>query len=239
MKKPKISVCIPAHNAELWISESIDSIINQTFTEWEIIVCNDASTDSTELILKHYANLLGDKFKYFSSLENKGIAKCRNFCNMQAEGEIICVQDADDISPKDRLDKTFKFFKRHDTVDLSYGDCQYIDHTGRPFHQVNADPFEFDRLKLENWIQHPTVAYRKEAVMKVPYRKECRVIDDWFLYYDFHKAGLKIAPMNEVLSFYRVLKTSVSRSPEKAKEIADMKAKFLEEASADLSPVGS
>lgn len=240
MKNPKISVCIPVHNAELWLAESIQSIIDQTFTDWQIILYDDASTDTTLKVMKFFSEKYPDKIKYWvNHSESKGIASARNFCNEKAQGEIICVQDADDISHKERLQKTWDFFKRHKKVDLTYGTCQYIDVLGRPFHEVKADPFDFERLKVENWIQHPTVAYRREAVLEVPYRKECKVIDDWFLYYDFHKAGKKIMPMEDTLAFYRVLKTSVSRSPEKAQETEAMKQKFREEANACPSPVGS
>jgi teichuronic acid biosynthesis glycosyltransferase TuaG len=239
VSKPKISVCIPVHNAELWLAESIQSIADQTFKDWEIVCVNDNCSDSSIKIMKHFGKLLGDKFKRIEHLTNQGIGASRNEANAKASGEIICVQDADDISHKDRLQKTWDFFKRHSKVDLTYGTCQYIDMLGRPFHEVKSEPFDFDRIKKENYIQHPTVAYRRDVVLEVPYRKECKVIDDWFLYYDFHKAGKKIMPMQDTLAFYRVLKSSVSRSPEKAQEIEVMKKKFLEEANADTCIVGS
>lgn len=246
MKKPKISVAIPVHNAELWLAESIQSIIDQTFTDWEICIFDDGSKDSSRKVINHYMKLLGEKMVVHTAAPNGnhyvgqpyGIGSARTFCNQIASGEIICVQDADDISHKERLEKTWKFFQRHKNVDLTYGTCQYIDFLGRPFGEVKSEEFDFEVLRKENYIQHPTVAYRREAVLEVPYRKECKVIDDWFLYLDFHKAGKKIAPMTDTLAFYRVLKTSVSRSPEKANEIAEMKKKFLEEANADSVSVG-
>lgn len=237
---PKISVCIPVHNAELWLAESIQSIIDQTFTEWEIVIFLDACTDSSIKIAEHFIEKYPEKISFWINDEaSVGIGIARNHCIKESKGEIICVQDADDVSHKERLDKVWKFFKRHDKVDLTYGTCQYVDVLGRPFHQVNSEPFDFERICQENYIQHPTVAYRREAILEVPYRADCRVIDDWFLYYDFHKAGKKIMPMEDTLAFYRVLASSVSRSPEKAAEIESMKKKFLEEASANLSPVGS
>lgn len=237
-KTPKISVCIPAYNAELWLAETIQSIIDQTFTDWEIVIVDDGSTDSTDKIIDHFEGILGDKLIRATNCQNQGIALTRNTANGMAAGEIICVQDGDDISQKDRLANTWKFFQRHKDVDLTYGTCQYIDMLGRPFKEVPAEDFDFERLKKENWIQHPTVAYRRQAILDVPYRPDCRVIDDWFMYYDMHKAGKKISPMTDTLAFYRVLKSSVSRSPEKAEEIIKMKTKFLEEANADSLPVG-
>lgn len=236
MKQPKISVCIPVYNGELYLTESIQSIIDQTFTDWEIIVVNDNSTDFTSEICFHFQKLLGDKFKYVSHSENLGIAVSRNNAVNVSSADIICVQDADDLSHKERLQKVFDYFKRHKKIDLVFGSCQYVDALGRPFHQVEAQPFLIERLRKENWIQHPTVAYRKKAFQEVGgYRPECKVIDDWFLYYDFWKHGKVLDGMNDVLAFYRVLPTSVSRSPEKSEEIKKMKEKFLKEANADTS----
>jgi teichuronic acid biosynthesis glycosyltransferase TuaG len=233
-KTPKISVCIPAHNAELWLAQAIQSIIGQSFEDWEIVCVDDSSTDTTAKIIEFYAKELGNKFKGVNQLstaeEPAGIAFTRNMANVLATGEIICVQDADDMSHKDRLKNTWGFFKRHKAVDLIYGHCQYIDALNRPYHMIHAEPFDFERLKVENWIHHPTVAYRRKAVLDVPYRADCKVIDDWFLYYDFYKAGKKIAPLPEVLAFYRSLPSGVSRNPEKEKLITEMKEKFLAEA---------
>jgi len=69
----------------------------------------------------------------------------------------------------------------------------------------------------------------------VKYREECDVVDDWFLYYDFVKAGMKIGWVEDVLCFHRELKTGVSLSPAKREKIMAMKEKFLKEANADLS----
>jgi len=236
---PKISVCMPAQNAELWIAESIQSIIDQSFKDWELIIVDDGSTDATPVIIQHFVNK-DDRIKAFGIEDRKGIGHARNVAAGLSSGKIICVQDADDVSHRDRLKNTWAFFKRHPKVDLTYGACQYIDPLSKPFHVVQAEPFDFQRLKKENWIQHPTVAYRAEAFEEIQYRPECRVIDDWFLYFDFHKAGKKIQPMTDVLSFYRVLPTSVSRSKEKADLVNATKELFLKEAAAyeDSRPVG-
>lgn len=230
-KSLKISVCIPVRNAELWLAETIDSILNQTIEEWEIVIVDDASTDATREIIANYVEKYPEKINGHLFEEQQGIAICRNKAVEIAKADIICVQDADDISHKDRLKKTYEYLKRHKKCDLVYGACQYIDPISKPFHMVQAEPFDFERLKLENWIQHPTVAYRKSSFLKVGgYRPECRVIDDWFLYFDFYKKGMKIEPMEDVLAFYRFLPTSVSRNEEKQKEVAEMKKKFREEA---------
>lgn len=231
-KHPKISVCIPVHNGELYLAEAIESIIDQSFKDWEIIVCDDGSTDSTRELLEHYAVTLGDKIDGVLHTENKGIASARNSANRMARGEIICVQDSDDISHKDRLKKTWKYFQRHKDIDLMYGAYQYIDQFGKPLAQENAVPFDEKTLLKHNYIAHPTVAYRKKSVIK--YRESCRVLDDWFFYADMLKKGRKFGYVEDVLSFYRILNTGVSRSEEKKKEVTEMRERFLNEANPGL-----
>lgn len=225
---PKISVCLPIHNSESWLAEAIESIIDQTFKDWEIVTFNDGSTDTTAQVIAHYRRTLGDRWGWegSSSIGSQGIAKARNWCNDHAKGEIIVVQDSDDISHKDRLKKTWNYFKRHKDIDLVYGSYQYMDVFGKPFDDVKAKPFDFEEWKENNYIPHPTVAYRKKGML--PYRKECKVLDDLFLYLDYHKAGKKIGNMDDILAFYRIRNSSVSNSKEK--EIEEMRKVFRAEA---------
>ena len=228
-KHPKISVCIPVHNGELFLAEAIESIVDQTFEDWEIIICDDGSTDSTKQILAHYAAKLADKIDGVIHTEQRGIARARNAANRMARGEIICVQDADDVSQKDRLKNVWKYFQRHKQVDIMYGSFQYISNVGRPLAQEPVVPFDKDRIKKHNFIAHPTVSYRKKSL--IPYREDCKVLDDWFLYLDMVLAGKKFGWVDDVLAFYRVLPTSVSRSEEKRQEVAEMRERFLSETS--------
>jgi glycosyltransferase involved in cell wall biosynthesis len=205
----------------------VESIKAQTFTDWEIVVVDDGSTDTTEMVLQHYKRELGEQFSYEKSGMNLGIARTRNRANQIASGKVICVQDADDLSQKDRLKKTWKYFERHKDVDLIYGAYQYIDLFGKPGEREDAKPFVFEDWSNHNYIAHPTVAYRKELTLKVPYRDDCRVLDDLFLYMDVHKAGLKIAHLEDTLAFYRIRAASVSQS--KVREIEEFREKFRRE----------
>lgn len=234
---PKISICIPVYNSEIWFAQAIDSIESQTFTDWEILVYDDGSTDNIELLYAHYKKKLGDKFKLFYGEKNQGIAHARNYLVTYARGDVICVQDADDMSQKDRLKRTWDYFKRHKKIDLIYGGYQIVDAIDRPTRELPGKPFDFEEMKRHNYIAHGTVAYRKKSFNKIKYREECEVIDDWFLYYDFVKAGMNIGWIEEVVCFHRELDTGVSLAPEKREKIIQMKEKFLKEANADLSAV--
>jgi glycosyltransferase involved in cell wall biosynthesis len=234
----KISVCIPVYNSEIWFSQAVESIISQTFKDWEIVVVDDGSTDNIKILLDHYKLELGEQFKYRAFSRSRGIAQSRNDACSLASGEIICVQDADDVSHKDRLKLTWDFMKRKKKIDLVYGGFQIIDALDRPTQEIPGRPFNFEDLKKHNYIGHGSVAYRKSSFDKVKYREECDVIDDWFLYYDFVKAGMNIGWMEDILYFHRELNTGVSLSPEKREKIIAMKEKFYQEANnVDLSAV--
>jgi len=235
----KISVCIPCHNAEIWFAQCIESIESQTFTDWEILVYDDASTDGIDVLYAYYEQKLGKKFRLFKGENSRGIAFARNYLVSMAEGDIICVQDADDMSQKDRLRLTWDYFKRKKNVDLMYGGFQIIDPCDKPLNETPGVPFDYKRMLEHNYICHGTVAYRKSSFNKVKYRLECEVIDDWFLYYDFVKAGMKIGFLPDVLAFHRELVTGVSLSPAKREKIFKFKEKFLKETSADLSALAN
>lgn len=230
----KISVCIPVYNSEIWFAQCIESIIDQTFKDWEIIVYDDGSTDDVLSLYSHYKKTLKDRFTPLMGAENNGIAHARNYANFRAKGEIICVQDADDMSQKDRLKTTWDYFRRKKNVDLMYGGYQIVNSIDHPTRELPGVPFDYKEMIKHNYIAHGTVAYRKKAIQKVKYREECEVIDDWFLYYDFVKAGMKIGWVPDVLAFHRELMTGVSWSPEKREKIMKMKEKFLKETNADI-----
>jgi len=236
---PKISVCIPVRNAEIWFAQCMESIESQTFKDWEVLVYNDGSEDGIENLLLHYKEKLGDKFRFFTGEHSRGIAFARNYLVSMAEGQIICVQDADDMSQKDRLKLVWDYFKRKKDVDLVYGGFQIIDPLDKPMTEQLGEPFNYRQMLEHNYICHGSVAYRKSSFDKVKYREECEVIDDWFLYYDFVKNGMKIGFIQDVLCFHRELVTGVSLSLATREKIFKFKDKFLKETSADLSALAN
>jgi teichuronic acid biosynthesis glycosyltransferase TuaG len=234
MKSPRISICVPVHNSEIWFAQCIESIECQTLKDWEIIVVDDASKDGIKKLYDHYHKKLGDKFKVFKFPKNQGIAKTRNFAVAQAEGEIICVQDADDMSQKERLERTWNYFKRHKKIDLVYGGYMIVDCMDKPTRELPGVPFDYAEMLRHNYIAHPTVAYRKKSFDKVKYREECDVIDDWFLYHDFVQAGFDIGHIEEVIAFHRELATGASLDPKRKDRVLAMREKFVKETSAYL-----
>ena len=115
MKSPQISVVMPAYNAEKYITEAIDSILFQTFKDFEFIIINDASTDSTKDIIESYKD---PRIKLVNNEQNKGVAKSLNIGISVACGKYIARMDADDIALPERFQKQFDFMEQHPNIDV-------------------------------------------------------------------------------------------------------------------------
>ena len=108
----KVSVIIPAFNCEKYISEAIDSVLNQTCQNFEIIVIDDGSKDNTGVIVREYLNKYPNKIKDFHQ-ENKGPAAARNLGIRNAKCEYIAFLDADDLWGKEKLEKSINFLEKN------------------------------------------------------------------------------------------------------------------------------
>lgn len=121
-----VTVIIPAYNEEKYLGEAIDSIINQTYKNWELFIINDGSTDNTENVAKQYV-LLDDRIKYYSYEVNRGLSFARNYGTERANGKYICVFGGDDVAYPNMLEKQVLYLENnpecihiqgtHDTMD--------------------------------------------------------------------------------------------------------------------------
>jgi glycosyltransferase involved in cell wall biosynthesis len=101
--KPEVSVILPVYNSEIFLKSSIDSILNQSFKNFELIIINDGSTDSSEKIILNY--LKKDKrIIYIKNFKNYGISRSLNIAIKKSKGEFICRMDSDDISHYKRIE---------------------------------------------------------------------------------------------------------------------------------------
>ncbi|MBE6738410.1 MAG: glycosyltransferase [Ruminococcus sp.] len=118
MKKDLISVIMAVYNCAPTVQEAIDSIINQTYANWEFIICDDCSTDNTLEIVKEYEEKYPDKFKVIRNDVNSKLSFSLNHCLKYAQGEFIARMDGDDISRSDRFEKQVKYLREHPDIDL-------------------------------------------------------------------------------------------------------------------------
>ena len=166
MKKqtPRVSVVMSCYNSEKYLRPAIDSILNQTFSDFEFIIWNDGSTDSTDKIIESYTD---PRIRYYYH-ENTGLGTALNLACKEAEGEYIARMDADDISLPDRLKKEVEFLDKNKDYVLVSSAVNYIDedskYIGRSF------PYTWNRIIKRvifkaSLIVHPAVMYRKDAYL--------------------------------------------------------------------------
>lgn len=141
---PKVSVVMPAYNAEKYIGESIKSILNQTFIDFEFIIINDGSRDRTKEIILSYSN---DRIVYLENEINSGIVVTLNKGLEYATGEYIARMDADDIAVAERLEKQIEFMEENKDVGvLGTGICIFGEDVQEQARVFTTNP---EQLKAE------------------------------------------------------------------------------------------
>lgn len=142
----KISVIIGVYNAEKYLAETIESVINQTFKDWELILVDDGSTDNSQKIAKEFEEK--DQRIKILEKENGGRASAINFGLKKAQGEYIAFLDADDLMPKERLEIEFKELEENKDIDFVYGDMERFWEDGKK-EEREAIQFDYPEQPLE------------------------------------------------------------------------------------------
>lgn len=200
--RPRVSVIIPTYNCREYISEAIESVFQQTFTDYEIIVVDDGSTDGTESKVAEYLDRV-----ILLRQENRGPAVARNRGIRAARGELIAFLDGDDIWYPDKLAAQVEFMDSHPEVALVYADCTTFDKQGvktvgydRTHREVYSG-WVFDQLFVKNFIACITVMLRKKCLDEVglfPENFDKATSEDWHLWLRIakdHRVGYIDRPM--------------------------------------------
>ncbi len=191
-----------AYNAEKYIAEAIESILSQTFKDFEFIIINDASTDSTESIIKTYTD---PRIRVINNEINLGISKSLNRGLNEAHGKYIARMDSDDIALPSRLQQQFDFMEQHTDIDIagSWYEC-FGYRNGVIKTPLSHDEIE-STLFFYNCISHPTVIMRKETLdnFDVKYDESFLFAQDYELWCRVTDR-FKFANIPEILLKYRV-----------------------------------
>lgn len=206
---PLVSVVTPSYNAEKYIHETIQSVIDQTYSHWEMIIVDDLSTDATIDVIKKYS-IDDSRIRYFILKEKGGASLARNKAIKESKGKYIAFLDADDIWKKDKLEKQVKFMEEND-YDFTYHNYELIDeHSRRLMKMRNApDCITLKRALIGCSIGCLSAMYNCEAIGKIQIKKLDKRNDDalWFKILDKCKKGYLL---NENLAYYRIGNHSIS-----------------------------
>lgn len=169
ISKPEVSVIMPVHNGEYYLSRSIESILNQTFNNFEFIIINNGSTDNSWKIIKKYA--LKDKRIYLVNLPKKGIVKALNMGCRLARGKYIARMDCDDVSQKTRLKDQYDFLESHRQVGVvgSWADVYINDRYSYLWKTAENDYFIRWHMLFNNTFPHASVMVERDLLKKAGY----------------------------------------------------------------------
>jgi hypothetical protein len=222
MEKALITVLMPVYNAEKFLKEAIESVLAQSFTAFEFLIIDDASTDASATIIQQYND---PRIRYLRNETNLGISRTLNRGIELATTEWIARMDADDISYSHRLEKQFRHCE-------AVPDCALVSCWARVItedkQEVRTERYKsnyyYYNLTFECWIYHPTVMFRKSAVVdvgmySVPYAEDYELF--WQLLRKY-----KICNLPEVLLDYRITSSSLHQVTRK-KEYDEAMAKQI------------
>ena len=208
---PPVSVVMPVYNSAHVVADAVESILHQTFGDFEFIIVDDGSTDSTEEILREYAALDG-RIKLYNQGNCGLIASLNRYCRV-ANGKYIARMDADDISLPARLEKQFRYLEAHSEVGVLGTWIQDVDSNRTPIIEwpVPADPVVVRWfLFFGNCIAHPSVMMRRELLDRLGYYRPNAIhVEDYDLWIRAAEVT-GVANLPEVLLQYRVSADSVS-----------------------------
>lgn len=220
---------MPTYNRAEYLAEAIDSVINQSEKNWELIVVDDGSTDSTPTLLKYYTDL-DPRIKYFRTA-NQGIAKARNYAVSLALYDVIAVMDSDDLCGPDRFRRELKEIKKG--TDVVYSSYLRADENATVIDGVRAPKpalLTKENLLVDQGIPHVTVMAKAKCFTEHPYRDQHEVNDDYQLVVDWVEAGYKMSMISDPLMIVRFHENNTSRTEwERIKEINEEVRKGIRE----------
>ncbi|MCN4144544.1 MAG: glycosyltransferase family 2 protein [Thiohalomonas sp.] len=205
-EKEIISVVIPCYNQAEFLDETVQSLLEQSYKELEIIIVNDGSTDNSRELIYHWNEKYPDKIRLIEQ-ENRGLSEARNSGIRAASGNYLFLLDADDKLHKTMISKCMNAIAEHD-ADIIYADYQRFGETDRV--QTTGDKVELYALQYAN-VTGATALYKKEVWEKTGgYKQNMHGgYEDWEFWLNASKRGFKFYHISEVLFYYRVKKESM------------------------------
>lgn len=210
---PEVSVILPVYNGETYLKEAIDSILTQTFRDFELLLINDGSTDRSEQIILSYTD---PRIRYLKNEKNKGLIYTLNDAVNESNAKYIARMDADDIALPHRLEKQIHYLKVNPVAVLATR-VSLIDANGDPLPdwQGEKNTITFADIKkylpVNNCLAHPSVMAKAEIFKQYPYRENQKYSEDYDVWLRVVASGRRVEKLPEALLLHRILPTSATR----------------------------
>ena len=217
IEKEKVSIIVPMYNAEKFIGKTIESVLAQTYQNWEMLIMNDVSTDNSLAIVSLYAKK-DERIKIVNTEKNVGVVKGRNFLIDLASGKYIAFLDADDYWHNEKLEKQIKFMKEKN-ASISCTEYTRVKENEEKINDVIIkEEISYNDMLKNNYLGCLTVIYDAEKLGK-RYFKELEKNEDYVLWIEIVKDVNTIYGLKENLAYYRVLDNSRSSNKVKTAKV--------------------
>ena len=207
---PSVSIITPMYNCEAFLSQTINSILNQTYKNWDLFLIDDNSTDNTLGIAQSFSNKYSN-IKLLKNSTNLGAAISRNLGTEKSKGDFIAFLDADDLWKPEKLEKQLKVMK-YENCDVCFSSYELINEQGKRLNKmVKALPFlSYNKQLKSNYIGNLTGIYKTKTLGKIT-TVNLRKRQDWLLWLEaIKRLGKPAVGIQESLAYYRVRKDSMS-----------------------------
>lgn len=207
----RVSVILPVYNAQSTLQEAIDSILSQSFRDFELIIINDGSTDNSEKIIKNYSD---SRIVYINNITNKGLIFSLNEGLRISSGDYIARMDADDISVKERFQKQVDYLDKNPECIVCGSQIEFFGNISQL--QIKRKYFENsksckDFLLMYPCFAHPAVMMRGSIIRNknIKYNADYKNVEDYKLWIDLSNLG-DFHNLSDILLFYRISNTQIT-----------------------------
>ncbi len=201
--RPKISVVIPCYNQGHYINEAVESVLSQTYQDFEIVIVNDGSTDNFTNEL--FSSFLNPKIKIITT-KNNGVVSARNIGIKESKGEYILPLDSDDKIGKEYLEKAVEILDQNKGIGIVYCNAEFF---GDKKGKWKLPEYSLEKMLLKNII-FCSALFRKKDWEKVGgYNSNMELgLEDWDFWLSLIEIGIKVFKIPEILFYYRIKKRS-------------------------------
>lgn len=214
---PKVSVLMPVHNEERYLKESIESVLGQTFRDFELLIFDDNSTDRSLEAIWRYATK-DRRIRVTINKKNIGLTKSLNILLKKSRGKYICVLGADDIYEPNMLEVSAKALEEDGNIGGTYSDYSWMDAEGGTMREMECMEFDINLLLKTEYINLMTMMVRKECLEKVGgFDEELVMSQDSLMKLEIgYRFGFKRIPQNMVR--YRIREGSITSGHEREQQ---------------------
>jgi glycosyltransferase involved in cell wall biosynthesis len=212
MDNPLVSIVTPCYNSRLFIAHTIESVLSQTYQDWEMLIIDDCSTDDSHNISLEYA-AKDSRIKVYRMERNSGVACARNKAIEFSHGDYLAFLDSDDLWYPEKLEKQLQFMIENN-CDFSFTEYEHIDENNKPL-GVKANVVKrltYKMMLFHDFVGCLTVMYKQDKEKKIYIPRVGNGIEDYALFLSVLKNTVNAMGYTSCLAQYRIHKQSLSGS---------------------------